>query len=101
MICFGKNKRSRAKRKLSPQTSVKLINSAAGKKAVPSQARSFKILLNVKAQFDEPFEQLLGGHPDKISQHQFLCIQPADIAQLKGFVASRVNEIAMTAVDHD
>jgi len=29
--------------------------------------RLFKILFDIKAQLDKPFEQLIGGHADKVS----------------------------------
>ena len=61
----------------------------------------FQILFGVETQFDEAFEEFVGGDAKEVSQDEFFCVEPADVAQFKGFVAGGINEIAMAAVDDD
>src|SRR5215204_4856691 len=59
------------------------------------------MFFGVEGEFDEAFEDLLLRETCEVSEDEFFGEEAGDVTELEGFVAGRVNEVAMAAVDDD
>jgi len=61
----------------------------------------FQLFFRVERQLDHALKELIGRQSCKILEHEFLHVQPHEVAQLQRPVPCRKDEIPVSAVDHD
>src|SRR2546430_9793241 len=60
-----------------------------------------KMLLGAQRKLDHPFEELVGGQPDKIVYHEFLGVEAHEVSQLQRLAARGIHEVAVAIIDDD
>jgi hypothetical protein len=61
----------------------------------------FQLFFRVERQLDHALKKLIGRQSCKIPEHEFLHVQPHEVAQLQRPVPCRKDKIPVSTVDHD